>query len=260
MPEVRVERAATRRSPAMPLSAGAVFLMAAWPSLVGAQAAPPSAQTPARPASAATAQPRAAAAETLPVLEAVLMTGTSKLRPSRLGPVIAPLIGQPADAALLNKVRLAVAAAHDAAGMGLVSVDMPLMQGGVALVRVDALRLGKVDARAYPDVPMQEGAMPSEPVPAPALQPAVAAALPALRPGETPDLDAVDRQLRLANLQPHRRWAVDFRAAEDTQAAAPPARAGFSSTPGQTLSTERETPAAVAPARTLPGGHREPVL
>ncbi|RZL88871.1 MAG: hypothetical protein EOP73_30460, partial [Variovorax sp.] len=183
------------------------------------------------------------------------MTGNSPLPPSRIRAGIAPLIGQPVDAALLDRIRTAVAAAHDAAGMGLVSVDLPLMQQGVAIVRVTALRISRVEARSYPANP-PEGAAMAEPVPAPALQAAVAAALPALQPGQTPDLDEVDRQLRLANLQPHRRWSVDFRATEDAQPAAPavPAPATrFSSTPGQTLSTERETPAATAPARTLPG-------
>ncbi len=262
MAEVQVRGATTPRWPGFsPRAGGALvagLLAAVLPCGANAQTPPgPAPATPARAGQTVTTQTATTAAKsTAPLLEAVLMTGNSKLPPTRIRAGIAPLIGQPADAALLARVRLAVAAAHDAAGMGLVSVDAPLMQEGVALVRVTALRIGRVDARVYPPT-AAEGTVP-EPLPAPGLQPAVTAALPALKAGETPDLDAVDRQLRLANLQPHRRWSVDFRAAEDAPAAAPrsaapPATTSFSSTPGQTLSSERETPTAVAPARTLPG-------
>jgi hemolysin activation/secretion protein len=174
--------------------AGAVLMVVIWPAPVGAQV--PLATTPAAPP-----------------FEAVFLTGGSKLPPSRLTDLVAPLIGQPADAALLAKVRQAVAAALDAAGMGLVSIDAPVLQGGVALVRVTSLRIGRVDPRIAAAA-NAEG-LPGEPVPAPGLLAAVSAALPALKAGDTPDLDAVDRQLRLANLQPHRRWSVDFRPTDD---------------------------------------------
>jgi hemolysin activation/secretion protein len=194
----------------------------------------------------AAAQPVEATAPVEP-FSGILLLGSSPLPPSRIAAQVASLVGQPADAALLAKIRLAVSAAYDAAGFRLVSVDMPVMRGSTALVRVQPLSLGRIDVK------MADGS-----APAPGLPAQAAAALPALRVGETPDLIQVDRQLRLANLQPHRRWTVDFRspdtAALPTQpvAALPSATATFNNQRGQSIASAKSAPGAVPQIR-LPG-------
>ncbi|MBN9408040.1 MAG: ShlB/FhaC/HecB family hemolysin secretion/activation protein [Burkholderiales bacterium] len=193
-------------------------------------------------AAAARAQAPAPTAASVPPLESVVVLGSAGLAPSAIQAGVRELIGQPADAALLARVRQAVGQAHDAAGLGLVAVDAPVLQGGTALVRVHALRLSQVTLERS-DAAGPEAAMPDAAL--------ARATLPALQSGRSPDLDVVDRQLRLANLQPHRRWSVDFRAADGaptspaaTAAAAAPA---FSSTPGQTVAGGQDTPVATPP-------------
>lgn len=211
---------------------------------VGVAAAVLSLATPLR----AQPAPTGAAVQTTPALRSVLLLGATDLPLEKLGAAYAPLLGQPADAALLERLRKAIAAAHDEAGLSLVAIDLPRMQGAVALVRIQPLVL-----RQLAVVIPTPGA---EPLPAPALQGLATAALPALRPGQTPDLGAVDRQLRLANLQPNRRWAVDFRgegAAVPVAAAAP----GLASLPGQTLASQKESPAPTSRVQ-LPGGIGRP--
>lgn len=214
---------------------GAVLLT----GLGGAQQA--LAQTPPRAAAPAAAATPAGPA----VLESVLLLGSTGLPPSQLQAEVAPFVGQVADAALLEKIRLTVARAHDAAGLGLVSVDKPVLLGGTAMVRVQVLTLRGVQVLGAP-----AGDPDAPAVPVPALQAAAEAALPALRPGTTPRLNDADRQLRLANLQPHRRWALDFRAPDETAATAParpgPQATPFTSQPGATLATEGRAPEAVA--------------
>lgn len=191
---------------------------------------------------APTPAPKAAAASAsaaVEPLQAVFVVGRAGLSAQQIQAAVAPLYGQPLNAALVERVRLAVAAAHDAAGHRLVTVDPPVIQGAILLVRVHALRVARVTVQSTGG---NDAA--SE-----ALTAAALAALPALREGETPDLDQVDRQLRLANLQPHRRWAVDFRAAQsDAPPPAPPREAGsFDSRPTQSVASARETPPAQAP-------------
>lgn len=183
----------------------------------------------------------AAAAE--PALKNVWIQGSSALPPSRIHAYVADFIGQPADAALLEKVRRAVAEAYDAAGLGLVAIDAPQLYEGVAVVRVQSLTLGRVQVLpADTDGP----ALP------PRAQAEAQAALPALQSGISPNLRDLDRQLRLANLQPHRRWAIDFRSA-DAPADAPPPEppappaTGFSLLPGQTVATAQDPPVAATP-------------
>jgi hemolysin activation/secretion protein len=201
------------------------------------------------PAQAASPLPPAGAEA--PLFKGVLLLGSTALPPSEIAPFVAPYVGKPADAALLEQVRLAVSAAHDDAGFGLVSIGTPLMQGSTALIRVQPLSVGRIE--------VQTGAEGSSAAPA-SLDVQAAAAFPALRPGVTPDLKALDRQLRLANLQPHRRWAVDFRAADSASAAsAPPdARPPSGDTPlvnnqrGQSIAAAKDAPEAVPEIR-LPG-------
>lgn len=178
-----------------------------------------------------------------PPLKNVLMQGSSALPPSRIQPYVAGLLGQPADAALLDRVRSAVASAYDAAGLGLVAIDAPQLFEGVAVVRVQSLTLGRVEVQ-----PADGGTPAGAPDAAQALADAQAA-LPALQAGTHPNLADLDRQLRLANLQPHRRWAIDFRSAAAPPATSPavPAGAGFSSLPGQTVATAQDVPAAATP-------------
>ena len=179
----------------------------------------------------------AAAAE--PALKNVLIQGRSALPPSRIHAYVAAFIGQPADAALLEQVRRAVADAYDAAGLGLVAIDAPQLYEGVAVVRVQSLTLGHVQVQ-----PAEEGASALPP----GAQADAQAALPALQPGTSPNLRDVDRQLRLANLQPHRRWAIDFRAAGDPAGTPPtPPGTGFSLLPGQTVATAQDPPVAATP-------------
>lgn len=174
-----------------------------------------------------------------PRLESVVILGRSGVPAERLQAAVADLQGQPMDEALLERVRLTVAAAHDAAGLRLVSVDRPLAQGGVLLVRVHALRVARIAVLA--DDGTTDGS-------AAGLE-AVHAALPALREGESPNLDVLDQQLRLANLQPHRRWALDFRPVDAPAApAAPPAPTQpFDSQPGQTIASAQDTPRTQPP-------------
>lgn len=179
----------------------------------------------------------AAAAE--PALKNVWIQGNSALPPSRIHAHVAAFIGQPADAALLEKVRRAVADAFDGAGLGLVAVDAPQLYEGVAMVRVQSLTLGRVQVQ-----PADAGASALPP----GAQAEAQAALPALQAGTSPNLRDVDRQLRLANLQPHRRWAIDFRAAGEPAGTPPaPPGAGFSLLPGQTVATAQDPPVAATP-------------
>ena len=182
-----------------------------------------------------------AAAE--PALKNVWIQGSSALPPSRIHPYVSAFIGQPADAALLEQVRRAVADAYDAAGLGLVAIDAPQLYEGVATVRVQSLTLGRVQVQ-----PADAGA----PALPPSAQAEAQAALPALQPGTSPNLRDLDRQLRLANLQPHRRWAIDFRSAGTSPDASPavkpePAGTGFSLLPGQTVATAQDPPVAATP-------------
>ncbi|MBP7564672.1 MAG: ShlB/FhaC/HecB family hemolysin secretion/activation protein [Burkholderiaceae bacterium] len=191
------------------------------------------------PAAAARAQAPIATAASAPPLDSVVVLGGAGLAPSAIQASVRQLIGQPADAALLARVRQAVGQAHDMAGLGLVAVDAPLLQGGTALVRVHALRLAQVTLErsdaAGPEAALADAAL-------------ARATLPALRSGLSPDLGEVDRQLRLANLQPHRRWSVDFRAADGVPPApAVPAAPAFSITPGQTVAGGQDTPVATPP-------------
>lgn len=209
------------------------ILSVVWPTATLAQVLAPAGVPPAVTSAAA------------PPFKGVLLVGTTALPPSQAALYVMPLLGQPADAALLQKVRLAVAAAHDDAGLGLVSVDTPLLQGQIAIVRVQALSLGRVEVQTPGVAPGEAGAEAS------ALAAQAAAALPALRAGQTPNLQALDKQLRLANLQPHRRWSVDFRTPDAAEAPAQPA-ARFSTQPGQSLAGSQDAPQAVPPVR-LPG-------
>ncbi|RZJ24912.1 MAG: ShlB/FhaC/HecB family hemolysin secretion/activation protein [Haliea sp.] len=204
---------------------------------------------------AAVCVPAAALAQA-PAFTGILLVGASAVPLAQVHRRVAPLVGQPADAALLEKVRKLVAQAHDDAGLGLVAVDPPRLEGGLAIVRVQPLVLRQVMA-------VTPGAT-AEPAPASAIQPMVGAVLPGLQPGQTPDLGALDRQLRLANLQPGRRWAVDFRPRDvaTTGATGQPAPAiapapVFSSKPGQTLASEMETPVRATRAL-LSGGQFQP--
>ena len=184
------------------------------------------------------------------LLTAVLLLGSTSLAPSQVAPYFSAYIGQSVDAALLQQIRLAVSTAYDDAGLGLVSIDAPLMQGSVAAVRVQQLSLSKIVVAVGADVDT------------PAAQLKAAAALPALRVGATPRLKALDQQLRLANLQPRRRWSVDFRSAETALipaqapasplAQAPSGAATFSSQPGQSIASAKDAPQAGQPIR-MPG-------
>lgn len=144
--------------------------------------------------------PQVREAQEAPTLRSVLLLGDALLPAGQVQPSWQALLGRPMDAERLEQLRMAVAQAHDAAGWGLVSVATPRMQGGVAVVRVTALRMG-------------QRTLVADDQPIAAADAWLDAMLPALRPGEPPRLDAVDAQLRLAQLQPSRSWALDFRAA-----------------------------------------------
>jgi hemolysin activation/secretion protein len=142
------------------------------------------------------AQASSADAPSRPALKAVVLMGQLPLPPSQVQSRVATWIGQPVDQILLDQVRQAVAKAFDDAGWGLVQVEPPYMQGDIALVRVQSLRLGRVLVAEGHDQALAE------------------ATLPELQPGQSPNLQRLDRQIRLANLQPQQRWAVDFRPIE----------------------------------------------
>ena len=192
-------------------------------------------------------------------LTGVLVLGSPAIAPLVIQSAVAPLVGQTADAALLKQIQATITKLHDDAGFSLVSVNAPVLQGGTALVRVQALKLGRMDVIADQAAAV-DGQTPSAAVPQ-ALQAAAQAALPALQIGQSPNLTAVDQQLRLANLQPHRRWAVDFRTGEpaggNTNAAAPAARPAaatpapdaFTTQAGATLAAANEVPVSVPPPR-----------
>ncbi len=198
------------------------------------------------------ARPSVQASVAAPPLQNVLLQQRGAgLPPSRVRPYFEALLGRPADAALLEQLRLAVASAYDEAGQGLVAVEVGGVYEGVAIVRVQPLLLRSVQMQ-----PAQGSAT--------ALDDAASAALPALQPGSSPQLHALDRQLRLANLQPHRRWAIDFReagapgpmsAVAAPPAPVPPAPLGFGSLPGQGGAAALDPPAAApTPAPQAPSG------
>lgn len=215
-------------------------LLSACVALGGAtaHAAGPDVPSAVAPGSAATPAPT-------PHLRNVLLQGRTGLSPAQVRPSFASLIGRPADAALLEQLRLAVAGAYDEAGQGLVAVEVLGVYEGVATVRVQPLRLRHVQVRAV------EGTMAASAD----LDGAWPATLPALQTGSSPLLPALDRQLRLANLQPHRRWAIDFRVAgapapapaTALPAPAPPAPVGFGSQPGPGGAAALVAPAAATP-------------
>lgn len=191
-------------------------------------------------------------------LTGILLLGSTALPVAQVAASAEPFIGKPVTPELLQQIRLAVSALHEDAGFALVSVDVPVMRGTTALIRVQQLRLAAVEAVP----PSKEGATGQA---AAALQARAKAALPALRAGETPNLKMLDRQLRLANLQPHRRLSVDFRGLDadgSTTALAPnaadltPARVPLGPSPanaqGRPMASAKDIPAAV-PITRLPG-------
>lgn len=184
-------------------------------------------------AGSAAAQVPASTPAAAPVLRGVLLQGDAALPTSRVQAAVAALVGRPADAALLERLRRTVAGVYDAAGLGLVAVDAPRLFEGVALVRVQPLVLGRIEVQPADATPVDADPR---------------AVLPALQPGRSPNLHALDRQLRLANLQPHRRWAIDFRAPQSPARDEPaPAGSGFSSLPGQTIASAQDAPAPATP-------------
>lgn len=204
----------------------------------------------------APASPAPAEAQT--TLGGILVLGSTALPVSQVSAAAGPFIGQPVTPALLQQVRLAASDAHDDAGVALVSVDAPFMVGTTALIRVQQLRLAAIT------VGLPAGAAAPIKVP-PAVAAQAMAALPALRAGETPNLKTLDRELRLANLQPHRRISVDFRWSDSaTQTAAPagspalpaPARVPLgpssANVQGRPIASAADIPAAV-PITRLPG-------
>ena len=206
-----------------------------------------------------TASAQNAGAEQAAPFTNVLVLGSTLVAPAEIQNAVAPLVGLPANAALLKQIQATVTRLHDDAGFGLVRVDAPVFQGGVALIRVQALKLGRVDvALKQPQTTgntLQALIVPAAPAAPDSLQAAASAAIPALQPGKTPNLTAVDQQLRLANLQPHRRWTVDFRSAEPaapTPATSQPVQQAFTTQAGSTLAAATQVPVGVPPAR-LPG-------
>ena len=209
------------------------------------------------PTKAASVQSASASAESqILALGGVLLVGATALPPQALNPYIAPFIGKPVNSDLLRQVRLAVSAAHEDAGLGLSAIDEPFMQGAIALVRVQQMRLGKIA--------VGNAAGPSEVEDT--LLAKVESTLPELRVGTTPDLHKLDLQLRLANLQPHRRFAVDFRPADarlqtETMTKSVEVRtqsgsSAFDTRQNQPIAARRDEPRAINPVR-LPGYSKE---
>lgn len=211
---------------------------------------------------AQTADKTAAAASSAPVREelftGILLLGSTAMPVAEVATSTNALIGKAVTPELLQQIRLAVSAAHEKAGYALVSVDEPIMQGTTAMVRVQQLRLAAVEAQA------SAGKTPNAAA-STRLQSQAKAALPALRVGETPNLKKLDRQLRLANLQPHRRLSVDFRGLNsDDSTTAPtapvaelaPARAPLgpstAAVSGQAIASSKDIP-AIVPITRLPG-------
>jgi hemolysin activation/secretion protein len=144
--------------------------------------------------SAVLAQSAVDPAPAAPTLRGVLLLGQLPLPPSVVQAAIAHLIDQPINEPLLAQVRQAVTKTFDNAGLGLVRVDQPSMQGATALVPVQVLTIGEIKVLRVPDA-------------ASILE---HSDFPELQIGRTPNLQQLDRQIRLANLRSKRRVEINF--------------------------------------------------
>ena len=181
------------------------------------------------------------------LLQQVLILGDSPIASTQIQRHYQAYLGKPADPALLDALRQAVAQAHDEAGWGLVSVDTPRMLGNTAVVRVQALLLSRVEVLSGNPPRALDGLDPL-------------AILPALQVGKATNLNAIDAQLRLAQLQPNRRWEIDFQA--DDQANQLPGAAptsAFARIPGTSLADGMAAPAEPQAAPRAPRSARSQV-
>lgn len=177
-------------------------------------------------------------------LQSVLILGNSPISVAQIQGYYQAQLRQPVDANLLEKVRQAVAQAHDDAGWGLVSVDTPRMRGNTAVVRVQALHLSRVEMLSGKPPQALEGMDPQS-------------VLPALQVGKPANLNAIDAQLRLAQWQPNRRWEIDFQV--DDQASQPPGAtttSAFARIPGASLADGMAAPASPQAAPRAPRSTR----
>lgn len=175
----------------------------------------------------------ASRAEQYILLQDVLILGESPMKPSQIKPYFKPLIGKQITPSLLEQLRLVIAQAYDENGLGLTSVATPFVSSQTAVVRVEPITLSNIKTsvaetqQAITDLDATK-------------------VLPALKINLSPDLKKLDTQLRLAQMQPHRRWEIDFRQDDEPQpdsingTATQTPQAGFSSQAGGSLSRSME--------------------
>lgn len=133
------------------------------------------------------------------VVTSVYFQGQHAIPVQTLQEAIHPYLDQAATPEHLEAMRLAVAKVYDSAGLGPVAVERPVVllegKGGVYLCRVVEMPLAAIEF-VNPIHPTSER---------------VRAWLPALVPGQLTHLDQLAGQVFLANDNPKRNLAVDFR-------------------------------------------------
>lgn len=166
-------------------------------------------------------------------LEDVLLLADSPVKPSQIRPYFKPFIGQTITPTTLEKLRVAIASAYDNAGWGLTSVSTPVMQSNVAVVRVESIVLSEIKT-SLQDTQQSQVNFESSKV------------LPALKINQAINLKELDSQLRLAQMQPHRTWEVDFRQNDElkqegtTKRESPSTQIGFVTQAGKSLARSME--------------------
>ncbi len=140
-------------------------------------------------------------------LRGVLLMGQQPMPPSVVQTAVEHLVNQPVNDELLAQVRQAIARIFDENGFGLVRVEQPRMQGFTALVPVQVLTIGQIvestEIQAESPSAPGKGSLSSH------------SDFPELQIGRTPNLQRLDQQIRLANLTPQRKVAIDFRLSEN---------------------------------------------
>lgn len=116
--------------------------------------------------------------------------GNTLLPPEQVARVLAPYTGPGRDFGDVQQALEALTAAYQAAGYRLVAVTLPEQELARGVVRLDVVqtRIGRVEVRGQRHVDEAN----------------VRRALPPLREGEVPDLDAISAALKLANEHPAR--------------------------------------------------------
>jgi hemolysin activation/secretion protein len=120
--------------------------------------------------------------------------GNTLLAPEQVTRVLAPFTGRGRDFGDVQQALEALTAAYQAAGYGLVAVTLPEQELARGVVRLDVAqtRIGQVQVRGERYVDSAN----------------VRRALPPLREGEVPNLDAISAALKLANEHPARQLTM----------------------------------------------------